>query len=66
MQKTILKRSFNQGEVSPTMWYREDVQKLQAACRTLSNFLVHPHGAAVRRTGFERWCTVLAAEEEDS
>lgn len=65
MEKPILRRSFNQGEVAPTMYYREDVQKLSAACRTMKNFLVHPHGAAVRRTGFERWTEIFASESDD-
>lgn len=58
MNKTILKRSFNGGEISPTLWRREDVKTVQTGCRVLKNFLVHPHGAAVRRCGFVRWADV--------
>jgi len=62
--KPLLKRSFNAGEVSPTLWRRTDVERVQVGCRTLKNFFVHPHGAAVRRPGFVRWSEITVDEEE--
>lgn len=59
MAKPIVRRSFNNGEIAPTLWFREDVEKVRgASCRVLKNFVVHPHGAAERRRGFVRWADV--------
>lgn len=58
MRKPILRRSFNGGEISPTLYVREDVDKVMQGCRVLKNFMVHPHGAAVRRNGFLRWADI--------
>jgi len=58
MDKPLLRRAFNAGELAPSMWYREDVDKASLGCREMRNFLVHPHGAAVRRPGFVRWLDV--------
>ncbi len=60
MRKPILRRSFNGGEVAPTVWQREDVKAVQTGCRVMKNFMVHPHGAAVRRRGFVRWADVTS------
>lgn len=54
----IVKRSFNGGEVSPTLWQRTDVDKVQSGCRLLKNFLVHAHGAVYRRPGIRRWAVI--------
>ena len=58
MRKPILRRGFNGGEISPTLYLREDVDKVMQGCRVLKNFLVHPHGAVARRNGFLRWADV--------
>ena len=55
MNKPVLKRSFNGGEIAPSMWVREDVDATSRSCRVLRNFIIHPHGAIVRRPGFVRW-----------
>lgn len=55
MKKPILKRSFNGGEIAPSLWVREDVEQVSKSCRELKNFLIHPHGAIRRRPGFVRW-----------
>lgn len=55
MRKPILKRSFNGGEIAPSLWVREDVASVHKSCRELRNFLIHPHGAIKRRPGFVRW-----------
>lgn len=52
----IVKRSFNTGEIAPTLWQRDDVEKVDSGCRLLLNFLVHSHGAIYRRPGFVMWC----------
>lgn len=54
----IVKRSFNSGEVSPTLWQREEVEKISAGCRLLKNFLVHIHGAIFRRPGIRKWAVI--------
>ncbi len=51
MATAIVKRSFNAGEISPTLWQRTDVGKTSSGCRLLKNFLVHAHGAVYRRPG---------------
>lgn len=55
MNKPILKRSFNGGEIAPSLWIREDTEIVNKSCRVLKNFLIHPHGAIKRRPGFVRW-----------
>lgn len=54
----IVKRSFNSGEISPTLWQREDVEKTNSGCRLLKNFMVHVHGAVYRRPGIRRWAVI--------
>ena len=44
---------FNAGEWSPKVDARVDHQKYPAACRQLQNIIPTPHGAAIRRKGFE-------------
>lgn len=58
----IVKRSFNSGEISPTLWQRTDVDKTATGCRLLKNFLVHAHGSVHRRPGV-RFVTVLSVKE---
>lgn len=48
-----LQASFTAGEISPNLAVRVDLAKYQTGCRTLENMLVHPHGGASKRTGFE-------------
>lgn len=55
----IVKRSFNAGEISPTLWQRTDVEKVNSGCRLCKNFLVHAHGAVFRRPGIKKWAVVL-------
>ncbi len=45
--------SFNAGEVSPLVSSRFGVEKVASGCRTLKNFIIHPHGPAFRRPGME-------------
>lgn len=54
----ILKRSFNSGELSPMLWQRTDVDKVNSGCRLCKNFLVHPHGGVFRRPGIRKWAKV--------
>ena len=42
---------FTAGELSPRMDGRTDFDKYFQGCKTLNNFLVHPHGGAARRPG---------------
>lgn len=58
MKKPLVKRSFNGGEVAPTLYWRDDIEKIPQSCLTMRNFLVHPHGAAERRRGFTRWADI--------
>lgn len=53
--------SFNGGEFSPYLDGRIDVEKYASGCRRLENFIVPPHGAAIRRPG-----TQFMAEVKDS
>src|SRR3954462_4486834 len=46
-------QSFNAGELSPLLGARFAVEKEQSGCRRLRNFLIHVHGPAFRRPGFE-------------
>lgn len=54
----VVKRSFNSGEISPTLWQRTDVERINSGCRLCQNFLVHSHGAVYRRPGIRRWAVV--------
>lgn len=49
---TTLQGAFTSGELSPSLTARIDLSKYQQGCKTLSNFLVQPHGGAVKRPGF--------------
>ena len=46
---TQYRLSFNAGEITPELAWRNDLAKFQNGCRELSNFLVTPYGAARRR-----------------
>lgn len=48
---TIVRNSFNAGELSPLMAARVDQARYASGCRSLNNMLLHPHGAAWRRPG---------------
>ena len=52
MPFTTLQGAFTSGELSPSLTARIDLSKYQQGCKTLSNFLVQPHGGAVKRPGF--------------
>lgn len=43
--------NFTAGELSPRLDGRTDISKYFNGCKTLQNFLVHPHGGATRRPG---------------
>jgi hypothetical protein len=45
--------NFTAGELSPRLDGRTDLTKYFNGCKTLRNFLVHPHGGATRRPGTE-------------
>lgn len=53
--------SFAAGELSPLLYGRVDFQKYAFGCRTLENFIVHPHGPAKKRPG-----TRFVSEVKDS
>ncbi|MDR3176017.1 MAG: hypothetical protein LBU06_05745 [Desulfovibrio sp.] len=53
MPALTLQGAFTSGELSPSLQARVDLAKYQQGCRTLRNFLVQPHGGAVKRPGFE-------------
>ena len=46
-----LHASFNAGELSPLMDSRVNVEKYEAGCRKLRNFILHTHGPVFRRPG---------------
>ena len=50
MNKTLIK-SFAGGEITPELFGRIELGKFQSGLRKLLNFLVLPHGPAVRRPG---------------
>ena len=52
MSMMTLQGAFTSGELSPSLSARVDLAKYQQGCRTLRNFLVQPHGGAVKRPGF--------------
>lgn len=43
--------SFTSGEISPRLAGRIDLARYFTGCRTLENFLAHPHGGVMRRSG---------------
>lgn len=47
----IMQNSFTGGEFSPVMDARQDLQKYATGVKTMKNFYVLPHGAAVNRQG---------------
>src|SRR5258708_18209405 len=47
----VIQPSFAAGELSPFLYGRVDLAKFHVGCRTLLNFLVHPHGGASNRPG---------------
>lgn len=51
-------RSFNGGEVSPSMYSRIDDGKYQTGLAKCRNFLIEPQGPIVARPGFEFVCEV--------
>lgn len=53
--------NFTAGELSPRLDGRTDIAKYFNGCKKLQNFLVHPHGGAVRRPG-----TIFVREVKDS
>lgn len=53
MGMNVLQPSFSGGEISPSLGYRTDLQRYSTACKTLKNFIVHPHGGTSNRPGTE-------------
>jgi hypothetical protein len=49
---TPIINSFNAGELSAHLDGRTDHEKYYSGCRRLENFVLRPHGSAVRRSGF--------------
>ncbi len=45
--------SFSGGEISSSLGYRTDLQRYFTACKSLKNFIVHPHGGTSNRPGTE-------------
>ena len=43
--------SFAAGEVAPSLYGRDDLAKYAVGLRTLTNFIVHPHGGVSNRPG---------------
>lgn len=50
-KRETLISTFNGGELSPLMSGRIDLEKYQAGCSTLRNFILHAQGPAYRRPG---------------
>jgi hypothetical protein len=48
---SVLLSNFTSGELSPRLEGRIDLAKYFNGCKTLENFIVHPHGGATRRPG---------------
>ena len=48
---TLSLTNFVSGELSSKMEGRIDFEKYSSGCKTLENMLIHPQGAATRRTG---------------
>lgn len=53
MAINTMQPSFTGGEFAPPLYYRTDLQKYSTGCKTLKNFIVHPHGGASNRPGLE-------------
>lgn len=51
MPLSVSKNSFAAGEVAPSLWYRDDLQKYGAGARKLYNCIVHPQGGVSNRPG---------------
>ena len=54
---SVAQTNFTAGEISPKLLSRSDVARYANGVKTLTNFIVHPHGGATRRPG-----TLYAAE----
>ena len=52
MPALTLQAAFSGGELSPSLTARVDMAQYAHGCRTLKNFMVQPHGGAVKRPGF--------------
>ena len=46
---TLVRKSFNAGELSPELWYRDDLAAHSKGCKHLENFTATPYGAVARR-----------------
>lgn len=46
-----IKPSFSGGEVAPSVYARVDLAKYSTWCKTLKNFIVHPHGGVSNDPG---------------
>ena len=51
MPMMTLQGAFTSGELAPSLTARVDIAKYGQGCRTLKNFVVQPHGGAVKRPG---------------
>lgn len=50
---TISRFSCNGGEISPSLYWRGDIDKYSSSCKLLENFLIRPQGTASTRWGSE-------------
>jgi hypothetical protein len=48
----VLKNSFIGGEISPELFGRLDIAKVQSGLSACRNFIIMPHGSALNRPGF--------------
>ena len=46
---TIVRKSFNGGEITPELHYRSDLESYHKSCKTLKNMVVTPWGMVTRR-----------------
>ena len=54
MSKTqLIRKSFNAGELSPELHYRDDLEAYVKGCKHLTNMTPTPYGAVTRRPPFE-------------
>jgi len=54
MAKTqLIRKSFNAGELSPELHYRDDLAAYVKGCKNLTNMIPTPYGAVTRRPPFE-------------
>ena len=54
MAKTqLIRKSFNAGELSPELHYRDDLEAYVKGCKHLTNMTATPYGAVTRRSPFE-------------